>query len=175
MDVKPQSYYLATIHRAENTDNDTRLTHIVEALNEIATTDCPVILPLHPRTAMQIRKNDLKFTDCVRFIQPVSYLEMLILENNARLILTDSGGVQKEAYWLGVPCITLRDETEWIETVESGWNILTGADKCSIVDVVQRGHEPQSINPEQMYGDGNAAVQICLTLLNSHAKMECFV
>ena len=175
MDIQPQSYYLATIHRAENTDFDSRLTHIIEALNEIATMDCPVILPLHPRTVIQVRRNGLKFTDCVKVISPISYLEMLILEDNARLILTDSGGIQKEAFWLRVPCVTLRDETEWIETVQSGWNILAGADKRCIIDVVRQGHVQQDMGPESMYGDGNAADQICLTLKNSYAKMECLV
>ena len=175
LDIRPRSYYLATIHRAENTDLDSRLNHIVEAFNEIATIDGPVILPLHPRTAKQVRKNGLNFTDCVRVIQPVSYFEMLILENNARLILTDSGGVQKEAHWFGVPCITLRDETEWVETVESGWNILTGADKRCIINAVRHSLTRQNMSPEPIYGYGNAADRICLTLQNLHANTERFV
>jgi UDP-GlcNAc3NAcA epimerase len=164
LDILPRSYYLATVHRAENTDDSMRLTNIFKALDEIATTDCPVVLPLHPRTAKYIQKYGLKFTNGVRVVQPVSYLEMVVLENNARLILTDSGGLQKEAYWLNVPCITLRDETEWTETVESGWNILAGADKHRIIDGVRDDHRKRDANLESLYGNGNAAKQICKVL-----------
>jgi UDP-GlcNAc3NAcA epimerase len=170
--IKSKSYYLATVHRAENTDNDARLTNIFEALNEIAATDCPVVLPLHPRTVKYARKHGLEFANCVKVIQPVSYLEMVALENNARLILTDSGGVQKEAYWLSVPCITLRDETEWVETVESGWNTLAGADKRRIIDAVQHSHRPRYAIPGLMYGNGNAAKKICNILHRSQTKAE---
>jgi UDP-GlcNAc3NAcA epimerase len=162
--IRPKSYYLATVHRAENTDDSIRLTNIFEALDEIATIDCPVVLPLHPRTAKYMQKHSLKFTNGVQVIQPVSYLEMVALENNARLILTDSGGVQKEACWFNVPCITLRDETEWTETVESGWNILAGANKRRIIDGVRDGHRRRDANPESLYGNGDAAKQICKVL-----------
>jgi UDP-GlcNAc3NAcA epimerase len=162
--VRPRSYYLATVHRAENTDDNMRLTQIFEALDEITTADCPVVLPLHPRTVKYARKHGLKFADGVKAIEPVSYLEMVALENNARLILTDSGGVQKEAYWFNVPCITLRDETEWTETVESGWNTLAGADKHRIIDGVKDGHRKRNKNPESLYGNGDAAKQICRVL-----------
>jgi UDP-N-acetylglucosamine 2-epimerase len=161
LDVHPRSYYLATVHRAENTNDSARLTHIFQALDEIATQDCPVVLPLHPRTAKYAQRYDLKFSDGVRIIQPVSYLEMVVLESNARLILTDSGGVQKEAYWFSVPCITLRDETEWVETVESGWNILTGADKHRIIDGVKHSYRAQHVSPESVYGNSSAANHIC--------------
>ncbi|MFC1634693.1 non-hydrolyzing UDP-N-acetylglucosamine 2-epimerase [Planctomycetota bacterium] len=161
LDIRPKSYYLATVHRAENTDDGNRLAHILEALNDIATTVCPVVLPLHPRTVKYARKHSLEFAHYVKVIQPVSYLEMVALENNARLILTDSGGVQKEAYWLSVPCITLRDETEWVETVESGWNILAGADKHHIINSVRHGHRQRDVAPESVYGNGSAANQIC--------------
>jgi UDP-GlcNAc3NAcA epimerase len=152
------------VHRAENTDDGVRLTGIFEALDEIATADCPVVLPLHPRTVKYAQKYGLKLANCVKAVQPVSYLEMLVLESNASLILTDSGGVQKEAYWLNVPCITLRDETEWVETVESGWNILTGADKHGIIDCVRHGHRQRDKSPESVYGNGDAAKQICKVL-----------
>ena len=89
---------------------------------------------------------------------------MVVLENNARLILTDSGGVQKEAYWFNVPCITLRDETEWTETVESGWNILAGADKYRIIDSVRDSRKMRDANVEPLYGNGDAADRICRTL-----------
>jgi len=172
LDIQPKSYYLATTHRAENSDDRIRFVHIIEALNEIATTDCPVILPLHPRTVGYAHKYGLKIAKSVRVIQPVSYLEMIVLENNAKLILTDSGGVQKEAYWLCVPCITLRDETEWVETVESGWNILAGADKQRILSSVRRGDKPRTVHPKLMYGNGDAADQICSILQRSQTKRE---
>ena len=174
LDIRPRSYYLATVHRAKNTDDSMRLTHIFQALDEIATADCPVVLPLHPRTVKYAQKHDLKFANYVRVIQPVSYLEMVILENNARLILTDSGGVQKEAYWFNVPCITLRDETEWVETVESGWNILTGANKSRIIEGVRHGHRRLDESPESAYGNGDAAYQICKVLqgVKSHCAQQ---
>jgi UDP-GlcNAc3NAcA epimerase len=171
LDIRPKSYYLATVHRAENTDDSMRLTNIFEAFDEITTTDCPVVLPLHPRTAKYAQKHSLKFANGVRVIQPVSYLEMAVLENNARLILTDSGGVQKEAYWLNVPCITLRDETEWTETVRSGWNILVGADKQRIIDSVRNGYRKRDASPESLYGNGDASIQICKVLQG--AKSHC--
>jgi len=162
--IQSKSYYLATVHRAENTDDGARLTGIFEALNEIATKDRPVILPLHPRTLKYAKKHNLEFSKCVKVIQPVSYLEMVALENNALMILTDSGGVQKEAFWLNVPCITLRNETEWVETVESGWNILAGADKHHIIDGVRCRHKRRDVSPKSIYGNGNAANQICNVL-----------
>lgn len=158
--IRPKSYYLTTVHRAENTDDSLRLTEIVEALNEIATVDCPVILPLHPRTVVCVEKYGLKFADNVKVIEPVSYLEMVVLENNAQVILTDSGGVQKEAYFLGVPCVTLRDETEWVETVESGWNTLAGTAKHSIIDGVGRTDKLRAVSPQSMYGNGDAAERV---------------
>jgi len=164
LNIWPKSYYLATVHRAENTDDSTRLAHIFQAFEEIATKDCPIILPLHPRTVKYARKHGLKCTNYVRVIQPVSYLGMLVLEKNARLILTDSGGVQKEAYWLSVPCITLRDETEWTETVESGWNILAGANRRRIIEAVRDGHGRRDGNRESVYGNSDAAGQICKVL-----------
>ncbi len=159
--IQSKSYYLTTVHRAENADDNVRLTNIFEALNEIATADCPVVLPLHPRTVKCVQKLGFDFSNCVRVIQPVSYLEMIALENNALMILTDSGGVQKEAYWLNVPCITLRNETEWVETVESGWNILAGADKQRIIESVRCRHRRQDVSPESIYGNGKAAERIC--------------
>jgi UDP-GlcNAc3NAcA epimerase len=171
LDIRLKSYYLATVHRAENTDDSARLGHIVEAFNEIATKDRPIVLPLHPRTVKCAQKHDLKFSQYVKVIQPISYLEMVVLESNAQLIFTDSGGVQKEAYWLNVPCITLRDETEWVETVEAGWNILVGADKQRIIDGARCLHRRQDVGPESMYGDGSAANQIC-SILHSLAMEE---
>lgn len=165
LSMRSKSYYLATVHRADNTDDVLRCTHIVEALNEIATMGSPVILPLHPRTVVCIRKYGLKFAGDVKVVQPVSYLEMLVLENNARIILTDSGGLQKEAYCLRVPCITLRAETEWVETLKSGWNTLAGADKDRIINGVGRADEMQAVSPKSVYGNGDASRKIVKLLL----------
>lgn len=125
LELQPQAYLLATVHRAENTDGSRRLGNILSgfaALNET------VIFPVHPRTRKFLNENDYRIPENVRLIDPVGYFDIIALEKSARMLLTDSGGMQKEAYWLKVPCITLRDETEWVETVETGWNVLTGAD-----------------------------------------------
>ena len=123
---RPGEFALATVHRAENTDDPERLRSIVNALEEIAGTICPVVWPVHPRTRKRLQSLGLS-GGSVAMCQPVSYLDMLLLEGRARFILTDSGGVQKEAHFLRVPCITLRDETEWQETLANGCNVLTGA------------------------------------------------
>ncbi len=130
-DLAPSSYYLATVHRAENTDDPERLAAIFDTLGKL---DAPVLLPLHPRTRQKVASMDLAPT--IRILPPMSYLSMLTLISNSRSVLTDSGGLQKETVWLGKPCITLRDETEWIETLERGWNILAGASPKAIMDAV---------------------------------------
>jgi len=170
--IQSKSYYLTTIHRAENTDNGERLSQIIEALNEIAASNCPVLLPLHPRTVGYVKKGNLRFSDNVKVIPPVSYLEMITLENNARAILTDSGGVQKEAYCLGVPCVTLRDETEWVETVESGWNTLAGANRKNIVSSIHQTNQLQAESPQLIYGNGDAAEQIIKVICDFFARAE---
>jgi UDP-GlcNAc3NAcA epimerase len=158
--VQPGAYVLATIHRAENTDDTERLAAIFSALGEIAR-ECPVVLPLHPRTRNLIR--NLGKEDWLRnltVLEPVSYLEMLRLEMSARAIVTDSGGVQKEAFFHGVPCITVRDETEWVETVELGWNELVGADLARILAAFTDRKERSRRDTEHPYGDGDAAGKI---------------
>ncbi len=169
--LKPQGYLLATLHRAENTDDPDRLGVIITALSELAAQE-PVILPLHPRTkkilertlnlepgTLNIEPRTLNLErPSLRFLDPVGYFDIIALEKSARMLLTDSGGMQKEAYWLKVPCITLRDETEWVETVESGWNILTGADRNRIVTAVQNFTPPKDHLP--LYGGGHAAEKI---------------
>jgi UDP-N-acetylglucosamine 2-epimerase len=170
--VNPQSairipkYYLATLHRAENTDDASKLGSILGALNEIGE-KIPVILPLHPRTKKMMRVYRLfsKFKS-VRFIEPASYLNMLQLEKNAKAILTDSGGVQKEAYWMRVPCFTLRDETEWTETVKSGWNRLVGAEAKRIVKEVRRV-ETRGVSRKrrEIFGEGKASRKIIQILV----------
>lgn len=165
--LSPKTYYLATIHRAENTDNEENLKNIFEALLEISK-ERPVIVPLHPRTKGKLQSlNPSLFThhSSLNIIDPVGYFDMLILEKNACKILTDSGGVQKEAYWLGVPCITLREETEWVETVETGWNVLAGANKEFIV---QMGKEFSSnIEQRNVFGDGRASERIVEGIINA--------
>jgi len=159
--LRTPNYYLATLHRAENTDNPKPLKSILSALNEIAK-DVPVILPLHPRTKKMIKANRL-FSEAqgIKLTDPVPYLDMLKLEKHAKAILTDSGGVQKEAYWFGVPCFTLRDETEWVETIHSGWNILVGTGKKKIVEEVRQG-EGRKRPPKKrgIFGDGKASEKI---------------
>jgi len=158
--IKPKKYFLATLHRAENTDNKELLRIIMDAFTEIGK-KLPVIFPVHPRTRNSLGEIDLpqSNSDRLHLISPISYFDMLILEKNASKILTDSGGVQKEAFLLNVPCITLRDETEWIETVEKGLNILTGVDKEKIIEAT---HSPLSIDPLNLdiFGDGTASQKI---------------
>ena len=160
-ETRDTSYYLATLHRAENADDPKRLTSVCRALNEIGKRT-PVVLPLHPRTKKKIKVSRLfsEFKN-IKFIEPVSYLDMLTLEKNAKAILTDSGGVQKEAYWLRVPCITLREETEWVETIQSGWNVLTGTEAKRILREVGRS-EKRRRHPEgnKIFGDGKAGEKI---------------
>lgn len=154
-------FALATVHRAENTDDPEKLTAIVRALDEVAGTICPVLWPVHPRTKKRLA--DIGCPDgAVTLIEPVSYFDMLLLEGRARFILTDSGGVQKEAYFFRVPCITLRDETEWVETLENGCNVLTGADTESIVNAVRGA---ACVGPWMaLYGDGDAGSVILSAL-----------
>jgi UDP-GlcNAc3NAcA epimerase len=154
--VAPKSYLLATIHRAYNTDAPEPLGDLFSAFGEVGEI---VLLPLHPRTRQALERFAVQIPDNVRIIEPVSYLEMLMLEKNARLILTDSGGMQKEAFFLEVPCITLRPETEWVETVHSGWNLLVGSDPQRIVEAVKRQSWPQSA-PPWLFGNGQAAARI---------------
>lgn len=147
-------FALATLHRAENTDDERRLVNIMRAFETIADSICPVVLPLHPRTRKRLQEIGWR-TEHVNVIGPLSYLEMLLLEGRARFILTDSGGVQKEAYFLRTPCITLRDETEWVETLRNGCNVLTGAEPEKIIAAAAR---QQVEGPwDAVYGDGAAA------------------
>jgi len=157
--LREQGYLLATVHRAENTDDVARLKQILTALEAVGE---PVLLPLHPRTRKALRAFMPTDTSLLQYVEPVGYLDMVALEQGARLILTDSGGIQKEAYWLGVPCITLRDETEWVETVRAGWNMLVGADTARIIGAV-RNFAPPSARPE-LYGDAHAAQRIVALL-----------
>lgn len=152
-------FLLATVHRAENTADPQRLAAILAGVTGAAE---PVVFPVHPRTRSVLNRMQWAPPPGWQLIDPVGYLDMIRLEQAARLILTDSGGVQKEAYWLGVPCVTLRDETEWVETVASGWNRLAGADPARISDAVRHFAPPAARPP--LYGDGCAAAR-CLKAL----------
>lgn len=134
--LPPKSYVLATVHRAENTDDPARLASIFRALARISH-DLPVVCPLHPRTTAALNRLKIELPSRLHTLPPFGYSGMLAAERDATAILTDSGGVQKEAYWLGVPCITLRDETEWTETISDGRNVLAGADEEAIVRFFQ--------------------------------------
>jgi UDP-N-acetylglucosamine 2-epimerase len=158
-DLKKDGYALATIHRAANTDDPERLSAIMAAFKEIKS---PILLPLHPRTKSVIDRLQIGFPANVLVVEPVGYLDMLLMEHHASCILTDSGGIQKEAYWLGVRCITLREETEWVETVECGWNQLAGTDTQRIIKLFQNWH-PDHDRPA-FYGDGHTAERIVAIL-----------
>jgi UDP-GlcNAc3NAcA epimerase len=157
--LKPKDFVLATIHRAENADDPIRLQHIMTALNRIAG-EIPVVLPLHPRTKKKIVMTDFP---AVSFIDPIGYLDMVMLEKNARVIITDSGGVQKEAYFHGTPCVTARDETEWGELVETGANILAGAESDRIMAAFQQMLH-KTIRTRRLYGNGDSAGKIISAL-----------
>ncbi len=167
--VKPsfetkKDFILCTIHRAENTDDEARLKAIFEALNEIAK-DKQIILPLHPRTKKIIENLKLNNKN-LTIIDPVGYLEMVWLIDNCQLVMTDSGGLQKEAYFFSKPCITLRDETEWVELIDIGANVLVGADKEKIIDAY-KNYSTFNIQHSRsdLYGGGKASKTIIKTLL----------
>ncbi len=159
--LQSNGYALATVHRAENTDNPESLRDIFRGLMKVAACGLPVIVPLHPRTkkALSCLSPSIEgFSSSMQIIDPVSYLDMILLEKNARLILTDSGGVQKEAFFFKVPCVTLRGETEWVETVETGWNVLVGCDPEEIDQAAQ--NSKNGVEEIWPYGDGRAAERI---------------
>ncbi|MCK4393905.1 UDP-N-acetyl glucosamine 2-epimerase [Candidatus Bipolaricaulota bacterium] len=167
LQLKPEGYTLATIHRAENTDDSNRLDGIFSAFKKIAERGMPIVCPLHPRTRKVLDKLDLRqFPSNLMLIAPIPYLDMLVLIKHAQLVLTDSGGVQKEAFILRTPCVTLREDTEWVETVDTGWNVLAGADTEHIVNeaqtLLQKGLPELTANP---YGDGHTAERIVKILL----------
>jgi UDP-N-acetylglucosamine 2-epimerase len=137
LNIEPNRYVLATIHRAENTDDEQRLTAILAALGDVAG-ELPLIMPLHPRTQKLLAAAASAVPDGVRIVPPLSYRQMIAAEGGAALIVTDSGGVQKEAFWLGVPCVTARDETEWLETLADDRNIIVGADRPRMVAAATR-------------------------------------
>ncbi|HEU0002622.1 MAG TPA: UDP-N-acetylglucosamine 2-epimerase (non-hydrolyzing), partial [Ktedonobacteraceae bacterium] len=158
-DSSYEPYALVTVHRPLNTDDPEAMAGIARALNKL---DMPVIFPVHPRTRHLLQREGIAWERHIRLIDPLGYLDMLALEHAAYRILTDSGGVQKEAFLLGVPCITLREETEWSETVELGWNTLAGSRSQAILDAIYQP-EPEAVmhNP---FGEGDAAERIVQSL-----------
>ncbi len=157
--LRPHGYLLVTVHRVENTDNLERLTGIVEGLNSLTE---HVVFPVHPRTRAALQQHDIALGANIQAIPPVSYLDMVQLQKEARLVLTDSGGMQKEAYCLNTPCLTLREQTEWVETVDAGWNILVGTDPLSIKKAVKQFQPP--VSHPNLYGDGKTSTQIVVAL-----------
>jgi UDP-GlcNAc3NAcA epimerase len=166
--IEPKAYVLATIHRAENTDDPERLAAVFGGLARLAA-EVPVVVPLHPRTrkALSALPCGTIATQALSLIEPVGYLDMVLLEQNARLIMTDSGGVQKEAFFHGVPCVTLRGETEWVELVQSGWNELVIPISAEHVHQGARRALARAvpIDRPQFYGRGRAAEEIVDALL----------
>jgi UDP-GlcNAc3NAcA epimerase len=151
LNVAEKEFILCTIHRAENTNDINRLKAIFNALNA---SEEKIILPLHPRTLKYVTDYGITISEHVRIIEPIGYLDMVRLESAAKKILTDSGGVQKEAFFLGVPCITMREETEWVETVENGWNCIVGANEEKIKDAILNFH-PEALRKDY-FGNGDA-------------------
>jgi UDP-GlcNAc3NAcA epimerase len=173
MGLTKKKYVLATCHRAENTDSKERLREILIGLSTISK-KYTVILPLHPRTKKLIASYNLtEYLDGIKLLEPVSYLDMVALEQGASAVVTDSGGVQKEAFFYNVPCITMRDETEWEETISLGWNKLVGANSKRIIEAFNESQEklpkPAKINP---YGDGNASIKIANELVSFFKKLN---
>jgi UDP-GlcNAc3NAcA epimerase len=169
----PKDYLLATVHRAENTDHPERLRYILSAFSQLKET---IIFPVHPRTrrALDGIGFDTALQSNIHFIQPVGYLDMVMLESSARVILTDSGGMQKEAYWLKVPCITLRHETEWVETVETGWNVLERMEPNWVIQAVEKFSSGLPVRYPVLYGDGQAAHR-CIEIINEFGNRPKFV
>jgi UDP-GlcNAc3NAcA epimerase len=153
--VVPHGYVLATVHRAANTDDPQRLAAIIDAFGQI---EQPVLWPMHPRTTHVLASRGVTMPHNVHVIEPLGYLDLVAVLSQAAVAVTDSGGLQKEAYWVGVPCVTLRNETEWTETVSSGWNQLADASVSRIVEAVRRAHRPDVAR--DAYGVPGAAVRV---------------
>jgi len=173
--VEPGKFILATIHRDHNTDDETRLEGIFDALNEISINEkMPIILPLHPRTTYALKNKlpaalykAIEENTLIKTMAPVSYLEMILLEKNAKIIMTDSGGVQKEAHFFKKPCIIFRPETEWVELVKNGTAVLADADKKKIVNAYNYFNNKKKLNYPAFYGDGKTAEFICEELVKN--------
>ena len=149
--TEPRPYILATVHRGYNTDDDERLAAVLACLEVLP---YRVVMPVHPRTRKRLDESGLEVPYNLELREPVTYTEMLTLERDAEAIVTDSGGVQREAYMWRVPCITLREETEWVETVVTGWNTLAGVDPERVVESLT---QPRPFESPPVFGDGKAA------------------
>ena len=160
--VPESNFIVATLHRAENTDDPVRLKAIVDALNYIHKNILPVVLPLHPRTQKVVKSLGLKLEMLV--LEPVGYLEMIWLLKHCNAVVSDSGGVQKEAFFFKKPCITMRDQTEWVELIEHGVNILAGADTQKIINATQAMLNKTIEDPLNLYGGGKASQNIANVL-----------
>jgi UDP-GlcNAc3NAcA epimerase len=169
LNLNNKSFALATCHRAENTDDAHRLEQILSALAEISSSQLPVVLSLHPRTRKKVEDFGLgRLSTGLIVTEPLPFLDMIALEQAAKVVLTDSGGVQKEAFFHGVPCVTMREETEWTETVESGWNTLAGADAGRIKDAVFNIlRDSRAAAANQPYGSGASAEATVSLILQS--------
>lgn len=163
--LSEKGYILCTVHRAENTNDPERLRSIVNGLNAVRE---KIVLPLHPRTQKYLQAYGIRLAEHIHVIDPLGYLDIVMLESAAKKIVTDSGGIQKEAFFLGVPCITLREETEWVETVENGWNVLVGSDGQKIVGAIM-GFNPVEERSDY-FGKGNAAAEIAAIIRNTLKK-----
>lgn len=174
LDIQPAEYCLATLHRQENTDDPDRLSSVFSAFQKMGSRKLPLIVPLHPRTKKCLTKYNIEIGSnfSLQTISPVNYLDMIALESSALVILTDSGGMQKEAYFAGVPCITLRDETEWVETVEAGANIIAGTDSDSILSAFSKIQNSHSTFKDGLYGDGHAAEKIVQALVSKKNQIH---
>ena len=159
------TYYLATIHRAENTDNHERMEAVIRSLGSLK---LPVVLPLHPRTRKIVRERHEVLPANIIFVEPIGYQPMLYLAKNSKIIITDSGGLQKEAYFLDVPCITVRDETEWVETLQDGWNVLSSPD--AIASHATRSDITKSTR--QLFGNGKAAEKIATLIEENLSRRQ---
>ena len=158
--LQDKGYILATLHRDFNTDNPERLRSILSALKDISK-EMPVVLPLHPRTRKAIEMNGFeKLTSHIHLVEPLPYHDMMSLLIGSRMAVTDSGGLQKEAYFAGVPALVMMPDTGWIELVEAGWNVLVDADRGKIVDLALRHNPSNQEKPEKLYGDGDAGERI---------------
>jgi len=160
LQLTPKEYYLATVHRPYNTDDPKKMRALLDAFARL---ERAVVFPCHPRTVARLQQFSLAVPTNVMVVEPIGYLDMLVLQRHARVILTDSGGVQKEAVFAGTPCVTLRPETEWVETVESGWNALAWGDEKETVAAVLR-QESSTRQQMTVYGDGTAGHAIARLL-----------
>ncbi|MFZ1864354.1 MAG: UDP-N-acetylglucosamine 2-epimerase, partial [Polyangiales bacterium] len=162
-----ERFGVVTLHRSENTDDPARLRDLAQGLRVVSDL-IPLVVPLHPRTKVRLSQLNVSLPASACVIEPVGYLEMLALLDRCSMVITDSGGVQKEAFYVGRPCITARDETEWVETVELGWNRLVGADPEAMLRACESFLDsPPSVTREGLYGDGHASERIADVLARS--------